>query len=133
MLKWIVVFLVTFIIFMVVDVMWLGLFAKKFYRKHLGFIMSDKFNLPVAAAFYFVFIIGLLFFVVSPAIKDQSFVHALFGGMLFGLITYGTYDLTNMATLKNWPKLITIVDLIWGSSLCGVVSMVSYLLFKTYI
>lgn len=133
MFKWIVVFLVTFIIFMVIDVMWLGLFAKKFYRKHLGFIMSDKFNMPVAVLFYVVFIIGLLFFVVGPAIKTQSFAYALLAGILFGLITYGTYDLTNMATLKDWPKTITIIDLIWGSSLCGIVSLVSYLLFKSYI
>ncbi len=133
MVKWIVIFLVTFIIFMIIDFLWLSIFAKKIYHKHLGYIMAKKQNMLATVIFYAVFIIGLLFFVINPAIIRQSVVMALFAGSFYGLITYGTYNLTNFATIKNWPITITIIDLTWGIFLCGLISLISYLLFVNYL
>ncbi len=119
-------FLVTLVTFFVIDIVWLGLIAKNLYRKELGFIMSDSPNWIAALLFYGIFIIGLMYFVLHPALEQESFRHAIISGLLFGFVTYATYDLTNLATLKDWPLKITVVDLIWGTSLGGVVSTISY-------
>lgn len=123
-------FLVALIVFFVIDLIWLGLIAKKFYRKHLGFLMSDDVNWVAAVVFYIVFIIGNVLFVIAPSLEEGSFMHALLYGALFGFVTYATYDLTNLATLKNWPIIITIVDLVWGTFLATSVSVVTYLIFS---
>ncbi len=105
---------------------WLGLVAQKFYRAQIGFLMRDGFNWVAALLFYFLFIVGLILFVIMPALKNDSLLHAILFGALFGLITYATYDLTNLATIKNWPLLVTIVDLVWGAILASAVSAVSF-------
>jgi len=119
-------YLITFIIFFTIDILWLGIVAKKIYKKYLGFIMTSKPNLVAALAFYLLYIIGLVVFVINPAIEKSSESYALFAGLFFGFITYATYDLTNLATLKDWPIKITVIDLIWGSTLCGSVSWIAY-------
>jgi len=109
-------------IFFAIDMVWLGLVAKNFYREQLGFLMAENVNWAAAIIFYLLFIAGLVVFVISPALAKGSWVHALALGALFGLITYATYDLTNLATIKNWPLLVTIVDLAWGAALAAAVS-----------
>jgi uncharacterized membrane protein len=123
-------FLVAFLVFLVIDLVWLGLIARKFYRKHLGFLMSDDVNWVAAIVFYIIFIVGNVLFVIAPALEADSLMHALLYGALFGFVTYATYDLTNMATLKNWPVVITIVDLIWGTFLATSVSVITFLIFS---
>ncbi len=123
-------FFVAFVVFLLIDLIWLGLIARKFYRKHLGFLMSDNVNWIAAIIFYIIFIVGIVLFVVSPALEADSLKHALFYGALFGFVTYSTYDLTNLATLKNWPVLITIIDLIWGTFLATSVSVITFLIFN---
>jgi len=120
------IFFVTFIVFLLIDMVWLGFIAKDLYKKYIGYIMSPKPNWIAAIIFYVIFIIGLMYFVLNPALKNESALQALFAGMLFGLITYATYDLTNLATLKDWPLKITVIDLIWGTSLSGLTSIASY-------
>lgn len=127
-MTWLKHFIVTLIVFFTIDIVWLAFVAKKIYKEQLGFIMSDKPNVLAALAFYLIFIVGLLFFVINPAIEKESFMSALLVGMLFGFVTYSTYDLTNLATLANWPLKITIIDLIWGTSLGGLVSSISYMI-----
>ena len=90
--------------------------------------MKPDINWFAAIIFYLFFIAGLVTFVISPAIEKHSWVHALLFGALFGLITYATYDLTNLATLNNWPVLVTIVDLIWGTVLSASISVITYLI-----
>ena len=119
-------YFVALIIFFVIDIIWLVVVARKLYQQKLGFIMSDSPNWIAAAIFYLIFIVGVVFFVINPALEKESWKYALFVGMLFGFITYSTYDLTNLATLKDWPLQITIIDLIWGTSLGGLVSMITY-------
>jgi len=112
--------------FFIIDMIWLGLVAKKFYQEQIGFLMKSNINWGAALAFYFLFILGLVVFVVRPAIDSGSWLKLIVLGALFGLITYATYDLTNLATLKDWPLLVTVVDLIWGMVLATSVSAITY-------
>jgi uncharacterized membrane protein len=113
-------------VFFAIDMIWLGLVAKNFYRNQIGFLMKSDINWIAAIIFYLLFIVGLVLFVVTPALEKGSWTYALLFGALFGLITYATYDLTNLATLKDWPLLVTIIDLIWGAVLAASVSVVTY-------
>jgi uncharacterized membrane protein len=117
-------------IFFAMDMVWLGLVAKNFYRKQLGFLMSGEVTWAAAILFYLLFIGGLVFFVIMPTMEKGSWVRALLVGALFGLITYATYDLTNLATVKNWPLLVTVVDLVWDTTLAAAVSTATYLIAK---
>ncbi len=117
---------IAFPVFFAIDMVWLGLVAKNFYAKQIGFLMKSNINWTAAIIFYLLFIVGLVLFVVSPALEKHSWMHAVLFGALFGLISYATYDLTNLATMKDWPLLITVVDLIWGSVLASSVSTVTY-------
>jgi len=119
-------YLIALPVFLAIDMIWLGLVAKNFYSKHLGFLMRPDVNWLAAIIFYLIFIIGLVIFVITPAIDKGLWTRALIFGALFGLITYATYDLTNLATLKNWPLIVTIVDLIWGMALSASVSVITY-------
>lgn len=119
-------FLIALPVFFVLDMIWLVLIARKFYREQIGFLMRPDINWFAAVTFYLLFVAGLVLFVISPAVEKQSWVHALLYGALFGLITYATYDLTNLATLKDWPFLVTIVDLIWGTVLASSISLITY-------
>lgn len=123
-------YLVALIVFLVIDLLWLGLIAKNLYSKQIGHLMSENVNWIAAIVFYLLFIVGLVFFVIMPAIEKGSWSYALLVGFLFGFITYATYDLTNLATLKDWPISITIIDLVWGSSLGGLVSMITFFIVR---
>lgn len=129
-MNYIKTYLVTFVIFFAIDIVWLGFVAKKMYAKYLGYIMSPKVNWTAAILFYLVFIAGLIFFALNPALQKESFTYALLAGAFFGFITYATYDMTNLATLKDWPVIITVVDLLWGTFLCSATSSVSFLILK---
>lgn len=117
----------TFAGFLVIDFVWLAFVARAFYRRHLGFLLADQPNWWAAVAFYLLFVAGLVVFAVAPALQAGSLGKALFLGGFFGLVTYATYDLTNLATVKNWPWIVTIVDLCWGIVLSTSVSCVGYL------
>ena len=119
-------------IFLVLDGLWLGLIAKTFYAKQIGFLFKTDINWIAALIFYLMFIVALIIFVINPAIEKSSLTHAIVFGALFGLITYATYDLTNLATLKGWPVLVTIVDLIWGTFVTATVSTLTYLIFTKF-
>ncbi len=115
------------ITFFAIDMIWLGLVARSFYRKHLGFLLTPHPNWIAAVIFYLLFILGILVFVVVPGLKENALKTTLLHAALFGLITYATYDLTNLATIKHWPLRVTIVDLIWGMALSVAVSFVSFM------
>jgi uncharacterized membrane protein len=117
---------ITLPIFFAIDMVWLGFVVKNFYRDQIGFLMKSQINWTAAVSFYLLFVVGLVFFVIAPALEKNSWMHALLFGALFGLVTYATYDLSNLATLKDWPLLVTIVDLAWGAVLAAAVSTVTY-------
>jgi uncharacterized membrane protein len=120
-------YLIMLLAFFAIDMVWLGLVARTLYRKYLGFIMAPTVNWLAAGLFYLLFILGVLVFVVLPGLEENSLKTTLLRGALFGLITYATYDLTNLATLKDWPLTITVVDMIWGTVLSVLVGMVGFL------
>lgn len=120
------VYALTLVIFFLVDIVWLGVISKKLYKEYLGHLMAPNVNWAAALVFYFLFIAGLVFFVIMPAIEKGDFMYAITVGAFFGLITYGTYDLTNLSTLKDWPLNITIIDLIWGTFLNAATSGITY-------
>ena len=113
-------------IFLGIDMLWLGLVAKKFYFEQIGGLMKPDINWLAAILFYLLFIVGIVLFVIMPALEKGSWKHALIFGALFGFVAYATYDLTNLATLKDWPLIVTIVDLIWGAVLTASVSTITY-------
>jgi uncharacterized membrane protein len=121
-------FLIALTVFFIIDMFWLVLVAKKFYQQQIGVLMRPDINWIAAIIFYLLFIAGLVTFVISPAVEKHSWLHALLFGALFGLVTYATYDLTNLATLKDWPVLVTVVDLIWGTVLSASISVITYLI-----
>jgi len=119
-------YLIALIIFFIVDMFWLVFIAKNFYKKELGNLMKEKINWLNASVFYLLFIVGLVFFVISPAVDRGSWSYAVLAGALFGLICYATYDLSNLATLKNWPITVVVVDMVWGAFISSLVSVLTY-------
>jgi uncharacterized membrane protein len=119
-------YLYSFGIMTAIDFVWLAYIAPGFYKKHIGFILADEPNLAVAALFYVIFIAGVTIFVVQPSWESKkSTLHTALLGALFGFVTYATYDLTNQATVKGWPAIVTVVDLLWGSVLTATVSAIT--------
>jgi uncharacterized membrane protein len=129
-MKWFLYYGIALVVFMVIDLIWLGFIAKDLYSKYLGYLMSDKVNWIAAVIFYLIFIGGILYFVIYPSLLDQNITNLVIRAALFGFITYATYDLTNLATIKDWPIQITIIDLIWGTTLSTSVSVISYFIIK---
>ncbi len=125
-------YVIALVIFLAIDMVWLNVIAKSFYARHLGYLMTSRVNVVAAFVFYLLFVLGILVFVVNPALARESWQYALLIGMLFGLICYATYDLTNLATVRDWPVLITVVDLIWGTSVSGATSLLSYLVIRLF-
>jgi len=119
-------YLIALPVFFAIDMLWLGIVAKNFYAKQIGHLMKTDINWVAAIIFYLIFIVGLVVFVVAPSMEKGSWTHALIFGALFGFVCYATYDLTNLAVAKDWPLLVTIVDLIWGAVLAASVSTITY-------
>lgn len=126
-------FLIALFVFFLLDMIWLGLVSKNLYQQQLGYLLAPKVNWIAAVLFYLLFILALCLFVIQPAVEKKSLTTAIYMGAFFGLVTYATYDLTNLATIKNWPVFITIVDLIWGTLLSSSVATVTYLIVTKYI
>ena len=126
----IISYLLTALVFFAIDLAWLGLVARDMYSRYIGHLMSNQVNWVAAVVFYLAFIVGILVFPVYPSVDEDSLLQAIVLGALFGFFTYSTYDLTNLATLKNWPLSITIVDITWGMVLTSVVSAVGFYIVK---
>lgn len=120
-------YLVALPVFLAIDMIWLGVVARNFYAKQLGTLIKPDVNWVAAIIFYLIFVAGLVVFVIAPAVEKGSLFHALFFGALFGLVCYATYDLTNLAVAKDWPVLVTIVDLVWGAILAASVSAATFI------
>jgi len=119
-------YLCTLVGFLAIDAVWLGVVARGFYRRQLESAFTLQPNWWAAIAFYLLFVVGLLVFAVVPGLQAGSFRKVLLLGAFFGLVTYATYDLTNMATIKNWPWIVTVVDMAWGTVLAAAVSSIGY-------
>lgn len=130
MIMFIKSYVVALISFLAIDALWLGVISKNFYKEQIGHIMKENFNIYAAFVFYALFVAAVIYFVVNPALIKNDVYKALIGGLLFGFITYATYDLTNYATLENWPLKVTIVDMLWGAFITGTVSVITFVVSK---
>lgn len=120
-------YFITLVAFLVMDALWLGLIARQFYAAQLGALMRDNINFVAAGGFYLAYVVGIVFFAVAPALAEDSWKVAALRGALFGLLAYGTYDMTNLATLKNWPLTMSLVDMAWGTLLTASSATIGYL------
>jgi uncharacterized membrane protein len=118
-------YFIALLFFLAIDSLWLGLIAPGFYRAQIGHLMAEQPNLIAAGIFYLLFIAGLLIFVVEPGLRDPFPWTVASRGAFFGLVTYATYDLTNLAILAGWPLLVTVVDLLWGMALSASVTILT--------
>ncbi len=125
-MTYVISYVATAISFLALDFVWLGFVAKSFYREEIGPLLLEKFNMAAAVGFYLIFVVGIVIFAVLPAVQAGSWKTALLYGALFGFFTYATYDMTNLATLKGWSPIVTIVDIAWGTALTGVAAVVGY-------
>lgn len=121
-------FLLVGAIFAIIDAIWIGVVANKFYKSQMEGLLMDKPNLVPAVAFYVIYIIAILVLALEPALSAQSPMRALGLSAMFGFAAYATYDLTNASTLKNWPRAITLVDIIWGTSVTTAVTYIAYVI-----
>ncbi len=110
----------------VLDFIWLGTIAKTFYRLQIGRLLLDKPNMTAAVFFYVIYVVGVVTFVITPALEKGSLSYAIGRGALFGLVAYATYDLTNLATMKGFTPKVVLVDLAWGAFLTAVVAGVTF-------
>lgn len=115
-------------IFFAIDMIWLGVIAKGFYRKNLDPLLSPNVNWTAALIFYFLFLVGILVFALLPGMEKKSLGHTVMLAALFGFIAYATYDLTNLATLRDWPLMLSIVDMLWGAFLSSSTAAITYLI-----
>jgi len=125
-IKLVWLYLITFAAFLVIDFVWLTTMGDRFYRAQLGSLMREQANLPVALLFYVFYVVGVLVLAVMPGVEAESVVKAAAYGALLGFVAYGTYDITNLSTIRDWPVVVTVVDLVWGSVLTGSVATVGY-------
>jgi len=114
------------IAFLLIDIIWLKYIALSFYRAQIGHLMVDKPNLGIALVFYLVYIVGVVVLAVNPALEKGQWTTAILYGGLLGFVAYGTYDITNLATLKSWPNIVAIVDMVWGTVLTASVATIAY-------
>jgi uncharacterized membrane protein len=114
------------LVFFALDFVWLSTATKRLYKPMLGSLLSDTPNLGVAAAFYLVYVVGIVALVVVPALQQGDVIGALWRGALFGFLAYATYDLSNLSTLAGWPWQIAVIDMIWGTALNSMVAVAGF-------
>ena len=115
------------------DAVWLSVVASKFYKSQIGSLLLEKPNMTAAVIFYIIYVVGIVAFVLSPALEKGSWQYALGYGALFGFVAYATYDLTNLSTLKGFTTKLVVVDMLWGVCLTAAVSVISYGIIKTWL
>ena len=116
----------TAIVFLAIDIVWLGVVASGFYQKHMGHLMRSDVILPAALLFYLLYVVAILVFAVLPGLESQSINRTLALGAFLGLVAYSTFDLTCLALFKNFPVKVVIIDLIWGTVLTATVAGISH-------
>ena len=129
-MQYVIGYVASAVVFFGLDLLWLGVVARSFYVRQLGDLLSDQPNMAVAGLFYTVYVGGIVLFAVAPALQAQSWLTALVLGALLGLVAYGTYDMTNLATIRDWPVAMSVVDMAWGSTLTGVAATAGYLVVR---
>lgn len=132
-MTYLIAYIATAVVFLSIDAVWLGVVAKSFFSSNIGHLMTSNVNLIAAAGFYLLYAVGIVFFAIKPALDNESLKTALLYGALFGFFCYGTYEMTNFATLKDWPVKVVIVDMAWGTFLTAMSAGAGYFVVQNFI
>lgn len=133
MMRYAAAYVTTLIVFLAIDAVWLMTMSQRLYRRNIGDILVDSFNPAPAALFYLIYIAGIVVFATAPAFSSGKWTTAAVNGALFGFFAYATYDLTNQATIRGWPTIITVADICWGSLLSAMAATVGFLLTRYFL
>lgn len=125
-MTYVIAYIASAIVFFAIDYVWLSRVAFNFYRSEIGHVLRDEPNFAAAGAFYLFYIGGIVYFAIAPALANESWTHALVAGAILGLVAYGTYDMTNLATVKDWSIKVTVIDILWGGALTSVSALAGY-------
>lgn len=128
----VIAYVATAIVFFAMDFVWLSVSLNAIYKPNLGGLLLDKPNMPVAAGFYLLYVVGVLAFAVMPALAQGDWIRALWGGALLGLVAYGTYDMTNLATTAGWSPIVSVVDMAWGTFVTSVSSVAGFFIVRAF-
>ena len=128
--KYLPLYLLIIPVFFAIDLVWLGVVAADLYENQIGFLLADKINWAAAVIFYLLYIAGIVYFAIAPGIAKKSLSYCMISAALFGFLAYATYDLTNLATVEGWPIKITIIDLIWGTTLTSLTALSGWFIAK---
>ena len=131
-MSYVALYLTTLIVFLVIDALWISNVMKPLFQAHIGDLLADEVRFGVAAGFYAIYVAGIVYFAQIPALDGGGWSKALISGMLFGFIAYGTYEATNMATLRGWSWNLVIVDMLWGSALTGISALAGFWIVKAF-
>ena len=131
-MRYVIAYISTAFVFLAADFIWLGFIARSFYRDNLEGLLLEKPLMDVAGLFYGLYVVGIVIFGVMAGLRDDSWRSAAIYGALFGLFAYATYDLTNLATLKNWPMIVSVVDMAWGAFVTALAATGGYLAVRLY-
>lgn len=124
-------FIISGVIFLILDICWLFFANKKIYQPNIGNLMGD-FKVIPAIIFYIIYLGALTFFVLMPRLEKNSITYVLLSGALLGLVCYSTYDLTNLASIKDWSLMVTIIDIIWGTFVSSLSASLSFLVITKF-
>ena len=131
-MTYVVAYIATAVVFLGLDAIWLSRVALGMYRQELGSLLLDKPNLPIAAGFYLLYVAGIVILAIVPALGEGGWIKALLMGAVLGLVAYGTYDITNLSTLKGWSVKLAVIDIAWGTALTAVSATIGYLVVKAF-
>lgn len=129
-MTYVVAYIATAVVFLGLDAIWLSRIALGMYRQELGSLLLEKPNLPIAGAFYLLYVVGIVVLAIVPALGEGGWIKALLLGAVLGLVAYGTYDITNLSTLKGWSTRLALIDIAWGTALSAVSATIGYLVVK---
>jgi len=132
-MKFLIAYLVTAAVFLVIDYIWLGAIMKDYFQTELSHLMADEVNLSIAALFYLFYAAGIVVLCINPALESGGWTRAIMNGAILGFLAYGTYDITNMATLREWPTMLSVIDVTWGTGLTALSSVAGYFAVHLYL
>jgi uncharacterized membrane protein len=125
-MTYVIAYLSTAVVFFALDYVWLTRVAIGFYRQNIGELLLATPNFAAAGIFYLFYVVGIVYFAVMPAVTASSVLTAILNGAILGLLAYGTYDMTNLATLKGWSLTVSVVDMAWGAVLTATAAAAGY-------
>ncbi len=131
-MKYAIAYVSTMAVLLAIDAVWLTTMASRLYRRHIGDLLADAFNPVPAVLFYLIYAVGIVVFAIVPALGSGRWVTALIHGALLGFVAYAAYDLTNHATLRGWPVVITVIDMCWGTLLTAVAAAAGFLVTRYF-